>query len=357
MKREVAQSTSGDRLRIYRCLLGAAALAAVALTLVVGIAASDWMGRPFPGFFVFPNRVIPSIGLPDWAVTRDGTLYQRAVISVDGQPVDDGAQVYRYVDRRPIGSPFVYELRKGAATDTIAIRSGVFSRSDYWAIFGAYLGTGFLYLMLGLLGAWLFPATHLGHALLFVGGTGGVYMLSAVGIYDPDGRLRIHALAEAFFPAAVAYLGFVFPRERRTLIRPGLAVACWLSAALAIPYQLLLDQPGAYSAMHAACEAYLGIASLALAVSLVVHYARADTGGQPLLGSATAGALLGIAVPAVVMTISGLSGGDLPVNICTATAFLFPLCFGYGLARQSLAAETAPHETASAPGTAVWSGS
>jgi hypothetical protein len=353
MKRTVAQDTSGDRLWLYRCLVGVAAGAAVAVTLVVGIAASDWMGRPFPGFFVFPNRVIPSIGLPDWPITRDGTLYQRTVISVDGQPVEDGAQVYRHVEQRAIGSPVIYELRKGSATDTLTISSGVFSRADYWAIFGAYLGTAFLYLMLGLLGAWLFPGTHLGHALLFVGVTGGVYMISAVGIYGPDGGLRIHALAEAFFPAAVVYLGFVFPRERITLIRSALLVACWLSAALAIPYQLVLKQPGAYSAMHAASEAYLGIASLALAFSLVVHYARADAGGQALLGSAMAGALLGIAVPAVVMTISGLSGGDLPVNVCTATAFLFPLCFGYGLARRGMAAQPARSEAASAPATAV----
>ena len=87
MERPVGQSMSGDQLRLYRWLLGTAVLAAVALTTVVGIAATEWIGRPFPGFFVFPNRVIPSIGLTDWAVTRNGTLYQRTVVSVDGPPV------------------------------------------------------------------------------------------------------------------------------------------------------------------------------------------------------------------------------------------------------------------------------
>ena len=47
-----------------------------------------------------------------------------------------------------------------------------------------------------------------------------------------------------------------------------------------------------------------------------------------------AGALLGLGVPAVIMIISGVSGGALPVNVMTVTAFLFPLCIGYGLLRE-----------------------
>jgi hypothetical protein len=342
MTRHVEQSISEGQFRLYRWLLGATAIAAVVVTVVAGIAATEWTGKPFPGFFVFSNRVVPSIGLPGWAVVRNSTLYQRAVVSVDGQPVADGAQVYRHVNRRPIGSAVTYGLQEGPETDTLTIRSEAFSRADYWAIFGTYLGTGFLYLTLGLLGAWLFPGTHLGYALLLVGGTGGVYMLSAVGIYDPDGSLRIHALAEAFFPAAVVYLGLVFPRERLRLVRPGVAVASWISVGIGIPYQFLLDQPGAYSVMHAASETYLGLASFALTVSLVVHYTGAENERTPLLRSVTAGVFLGLAVPAVVMTISGLSGGRLPVNICTATAFLFPLCFSYGLIRGHLTAEPIP---------------
>jgi hypothetical protein len=353
MKRTVGHRSIGSVLSSYRCLLSAAVLAAVVATFVVGLAATHWVGRPFPGFFVFANRVIPSVGLPDWAVTKDGTLYQQTVVSVDGQAVTSGAQVYRHVGRRAIGSPVIYKVRNGSVTDTLAIRSAVFSRADYWTIFGTYLGTGLLYLMLGLLGAWLFPGKHLWNALLLVRTTGGVYMLSAVGIYDPGASLRIHALAEAFFPAAVVYLGLVFPRERRGLVKPGVAVACWISVGLAIPYQLLLDQPGAYSVMHAASETYLGLTSFALTLNLVAHRARTAEDDKPFMRNATAGVLLGLAVPAVVMTISGLSGGRLPVNVCTATAFLFPLCFSYGLVRECLAREPKLGDIAPLPGTPV----
>ncbi len=320
---------------IHPWVLGVAALAALTLTTLIGVAASGWIDRPFPGFFVLVNRVIPSVGLPHWTGSRDGTLYQRTVVGVDGRPVADAAEVYRQVERQPIGAPVTYELRHGSATETLAIASSVFSRTDYWTVFGTYLCTGVVYLMLGLLGMWMFSDTHLGRALLVVGSIGGIYGLSGVGIYGPTFHIRVHALAEAFLPAAFAYLALVFPRQRPSLTAPLLAAALTLSLALTIPYQLLLSQPGAYSTMHAACETYLGIAGLSLTTSLIVHSARTQT-ASPLLRSATMGAVLGLGVPAIVMLISGLSGGRLPVNVLTSTAFLFPLCCGYGMVRERL---------------------
>ena len=331
----------------YGFLLATLAISVLVATVLMGIRATSWSGASFPGFFVLPNRVVASIGEPHWTASKDGSLYQRTVVAVDGAPVDSSAEVYQRIGQRPSGTTFAVTLQQGSTTDTVSLRSMEFSWGDYSAIFGAYLATGVLYLMMGLLGAWLLPGTHLGRALLFVGSTGGVYTLSAIGIYEPYGGFRIHALAEAFFPAGVVYLGLVFPRERGALVKPGAAVAYWVSLGLAIPYQLLLDQPGAYSVMHAASETYLGLASLGLTVSLVVHYASAADDDKPFLRSATAGVLLGLAVPAVVMTLSGLSGGRLPVNICTVTAFLFPLCFGYGIVRECLAGEPTLREIAS----------
>jgi len=336
------QATVGSR--CYRSVLALAAAVAVVVTVVLGVAASTWIGRPFPGFFVFPNRVVASIGLPHWATSQDGTLYQRTVVALDHIPVVDGADVYRRVSAQPVGTRFAVTLRSGAATDTVAVRSTALTVFDCAAIFGTYVATGCLYLGLGLVGAWLFAGGHLGRALLFVGGLGGAYALSAVSIYDgATASLRLHALAEAFLAPAFVYLALVFPRERGGLTWPVVAVAWWLALALAIPYQILLPQPEAYSALHGACEAYIGVAGVALIVRLVVEHARAGAAAPPLLRAATAGALLGLGVPAVVLLLSGLGGGLLPVNVITVTGFLFPLCFGYGVVREGLArSRTAP---------------
>ena len=231
---------------LFHCVLGTASIAVLAVTMMIGIAATDWIHKPFPGFFVLANRVIPSVGLPSWSGSRDGSLYQRTVVTIEGQPIAEAADVYRYVEQWPVGSPLTYELRTAAGAETRTIASQLISRTDYWLIFGAYLGTGLLYLLLGLLGAWYFPGLHFGRALFAVGTLGGIYALSAVGIYGPSFDLRLHALAEAFLPAALAYLALVFPDERQDITKPSLIGACALSLALALPYQLLLMQPGAY---------------------------------------------------------------------------------------------------------------
>lgn len=324
--------------RIYRASLVAAACMAVAVTAVVGLGTGRWIGRPFPGFFVLPNRVIPSIGADLWAGTRDGTIFQRAVIAVDGHPVTGNADAYSRGANRSPGTPVAYTLRNGVTTEIVSFSSRTFSSADYWLIFGSYLATGLLYLLVGVLGAWLFPDASLGRALLLVGGAGGIFALTAAGIYAPGADLRLHALAESFFPATLIYLALIFASAPERFVACMATLAGWISLAIAVPYQLLLFQPGPYSLIHGACETYLGVAGLGVGATLIVARARAAQSAGPLLRAAVAGAILGIGAPAVVMVLSGLSGGVLPVNVVTATAFMFPLCTAYGLWR-----EHAPH--------------
>jgi len=319
---------------VYRAAIIAAAAAALAVTAVIGLGTGSWIGKTFPGFFVLPTRVIPSVGRVAWSGSSDGSIYQRTVLAVDGTRIQSNDDAYRHVASRPPGTPIAYTLRHGSSTETVTLESRVFSQTDYLIIFGSYLVTGVLYLLLGLLGAWLLPDASIGRALLLLGSAGGVFALSGSGIYAPGADIRIHALAESFFPATMVYLALVFAREQGRYVTPLIAIGWWLSLALAVPYQLLLEQPGAYSLIHAACETYLGVAGLAVGITLIIERARAADEAGPLLRSALAGALLGLGVPAVIMVISGLSGGAVPVNVMTATAYLFPLCIGYGLLRE-----------------------
>jgi hypothetical protein len=319
---------------VHHGALLAVAVTALVVTTMVGLAAGGWIGRPFPGFFILPNRTIPSIGWEGWSAVRDGTIYQRTVIAIDGRAVAGNGDAYQAVARHAPGDPVGYTLRQGSTTASVVLPSRTFSRADYWVIFGSYLVTGLLYLWLGVLAAWLLPDRDLGRALLLVGGTGGVYALTGAGIYDPAADMHIHACAEAFFPATLVYVALAFGRATRSVTLPLGALAWWLSLVLAIPYELLLGQPGAYSLVHGACETYCGIAGLVLGGTLIVERARAGEHAGPLLRAAVGGALLGIGVPGVIMTLSGLGGGAVPVNLMTATAFLFPLGLAYGLIRE-----------------------
>jgi hypothetical protein len=315
------------------------AVTAVALTIVLGTAATGWIGTTLPGFFVLPNRVVASVGLTSWSGARDADLYQRTLVAVEGSPVEDAGDVYRRVRGRATSEAVTYAFRSGAATEVLALRAMVFTRLDYWLVFGSYMVCGATYVLLGLLGAWWFQKSALGRALLWVGATGGLFALSAVAMYEPGHAIRVNALAEALFPAALVNLALVYPRQRGGLAATIGTAAWWLSLALAVPYQFLLPMPAAYSVLHGACELYLGIAGAAFIGVLTVERARDGEAADRLLRCVLASALLGLGVPAVVMTSSGATGGPLPVNVCGLTAFLFPLGFAYGVVREAVAGQ------------------
>ena len=134
-------------LHVHRGTLAIAALTALLATSAVGVSAQRWIGTVFPGFFPLPNRVIASIGLTSWSGTRDGAVYQRTAVAVDGTPVRRPEEVYARVAAAPPSHSFTYTLRHGAGTATLILPSQRFSREDFAASFAAYLLNGTVYLV------------------------------------------------------------------------------------------------------------------------------------------------------------------------------------------------------------------
>ena len=313
----------------------AGAIVAVAAASAVAMSQAAWIGKPFPGFFVLPNRVVASVGRPHWAGTRDGAIFQSLVVAVDGRPVAEARDVYDLA-RAEEGREVTYTLRDGAAVAVVAMPNQVFTRTDYLTVFGAYAATGLLYLLMGLLAIALSPS-EIGRALLVLGAVAGVFALTGAGIYTPGSGLRLHALAESLFPAAVLQLALAFHFRSRAPSVPLTALGWILAVAIAVPYQLLLTEPTSYSVMHGCAETFLGVAGLVLAGRLVWEVAQAPRAASPLLRGAAAGSAIGLGIPAIVVVLSGLSGGQLPVNVVTGAAFAFPLCLVWGLLRERAA--------------------
>lgn len=322
-----------------RWALAGAALVAVAAASVVAMAQAAWIGKPFPGFFVLPNRVVASVGRPHWAGTRDGAIFQSLVVAVDGRPVARAEDVYDLAAAEE-GRAVSYTLRDGAAVATIAMPAQVFTHTDYLTVFGAYAATGLLYVLMGLLAFALAPSA-IGRALLVLGTVAGVYALTGAGIYTPGSSLRLHALAESLFPAAVLQLALAFHFRSRAVSAPLAALGWVLALGVAVPYQLLLGEPTSYSVMHACAETFLGVAGLVLAGRLIWEVAQAPRAAGPLLCGAAAGSAIGLGIPAIVVVLSGLTGGRLPVNVVTVAAFAFPLCLVWGIVRERAMAPAA----------------
>jgi hypothetical protein len=312
----------------------AAALAATFLTVLLGVGARTWIDRPFAGFFLLADRSVPAIGRTEWFGNAGTRVYDRTLIAIDGRAIVDSDELHRRVAAKPIGSPFTYTLTNGTTTDTVTIASRRFSVGDYWAVFGAYLVTGLLYLLLAILAAWALPGDRLGRTLLLVGGVGGLFMLSSADLYPPGTSLRVHALSAALLPAALVHFALVAGDVRGVFPRFALPIVWGIAVLAATSMQLLVGDPAATRAIHTTNAATIGLALGAAALGLVRARIRAGVAATPFLGCA---ALFGLGVPATIFFLAGVLGG-VPQNASATLAFLFPLGVGIDLLRTQVMA-------------------
>jgi hypothetical protein len=297
-----------------------AAVAATALIALVALGARSWIDRPFPGFFLRADRTIAAVGRIAWSDVAPGRLYDRTLLAIDGAPIADSGALHRLVAAKPIGSTFAYTLTDGRTTETVTIPSRRFVASDYWAVFGAYLGSGLCFVLLAIVAAWALPADRLGRSLVFLGSIGGLYMLSSADLYPPAVSHRAHALATTLLPPTLLQFALAIGDARGRFARWSVPAAWTLAVAAAVSMQLLLGDPAATGWIYATCNAALGCALAAAAIGLAARV-RVAADAAPLVAFT---ALFGLGVPAVVFLVGGTLGG-IPQNASATLTFLFPL--------------------------------
>jgi hypothetical protein len=310
----------------------AAAVAAVALTTLVAVGARSWIDRPFAGFFLRADRTVAAVGRTAWRDVAASRLYERTLLAVDGIAIADADALQRRIAAKPVGSPIVYTLTDGATTETVTLPSRRFSAADYWAVFGAYLGTGLCYVLLAILAAWALPAERVGRALLWLGAVGGLFMTTSADLYPPAGSLRLHALAAAFLPAVLLQFALAVGDTRQRFASSVLPVVWAISIAAAASMQLAIGHPTESRLVHLASDATVGLALVAATIGLAARV-RIAAATAPLVAGT---ALFGLGVPAVVFLLAGTLGG-IPQNASATLAFLFPLGMSAALLRGDLA--------------------
>jgi signal transduction histidine kinase len=308
------------------------------LTLTCSATSARWIGTPFPGFFVMANRVIASVSLPYWEVARQSHIYQHVVVAVNDQPVTTAEELYAFVRRLPPGSPFTYTLEKDGLISRVTLPSRALRLKGYFLIFGAYLFSGLVFVLIGI-GVWfLKPATLASRALFLVSLAGGLFAITAADLYAPFWFFRLHVLGEALFPAGFMHVALVFPVDRFRRSRPLLLSLPYLVAlTLGGAYEAFLYQPAAYSFIHNLCMVYAGVAGLALLGAVTWDYCTtASHLVRQRIRVILLGFLGGFAFPAALMFSSGVTGGEVAVNYAGFTAFLFHLSLGYAIVKHDL---------------------
>ncbi len=311
---------------MHRLLTLSIATVLVLVGAVVALEARRQIGKPFPGFLVLENGVVPSVGFGRWPATRDGRLFQYRVAAVDGVPVAEADSLLSAVAAQPIGSTLHYRFESGgdAFERDIAIRR--FDARDFASLYGVYLMNGLIFTLAGLVVALRRSQGSLSAVPFLV--TGALWGLTAIDLYGPYRFFRLHALAESFLFASILQLALCFPaRTRIARDWPGLVLAPYAASAVgALFYQVALNDPATYRVAHLLCTTLNGAAlivllSTQLAVARCHHSLRAHWIRLAIAGSAFAAVL-----PAALLSVGELwTGGRMPQNAIGYTAFLLPM--------------------------------
>jgi signal transduction histidine kinase len=318
----------------------------VALTLlpVVGLAAYatlGWTTRPFPGFFLMQNAVVPTVSRDDWTGVTSGLPYHAQIIAVDGHPVITGSDVYEHVAALPVGTPIAYRYHKDGEPRRIVVPSMEFDVADYWLVIGVLLAFGVMAIGTGLFVVTVQP-THEAARVFFL-------MLLAVGLFGLSGPMLyapalswcspFHFLMQAIFPATFIHFGLVFPRPRPFIERHRLLLGIPYLVGILMTLWILAtfyNTPPDTTALYAA-YAYSGLAIVVLVglhSEALWRYRDGPEARQvrPILLPIAVG--MGVACFGFLNTAR--SGGDFPINYIAVTPIVYFLAIGYSILRHGL---------------------
>lgn len=313
-------------------------LATGGLTLVCGITSTRWIDSTFPGFFVMDNRVVASISFSHWPIAAQPQHYQHEVTAINGQSVTSPTALYAQVRQLPAGTPVTYTFARSGQRTEVIIPTARFTLTDWSLLFGTYFVNGIALSLIGIFAWYWSPSSPISYALLSLGVTMGLFLITAADLYAPHWFFRFHLLTEAAFPAAAVHLALVFPLERIRRARSFFLVLPYAAAGLlGLAYECFLYRPQAYTLIHNLCTLYAGIAGVLLLGKMVWDYwSTASVEIRRKIRVVVLGSLTGFGFPVVVMLFAGLNGSHSSVNYAAFPLFVFPLSIGYVLVTKDL---------------------
>jgi signal transduction histidine kinase len=323
----------GERMALRSRLIVIISTSIVAF-LLAGLVAWEsltWIGKPFPGFLLSPNRLVSVLTLPSWPDTWG--YWRDQVTAAEGHQVNTPGQLTGLLATLPQESPATFTLTAPDGSErqlTTQIRT--FSVKDYSLLFGSLLLNGLAWVAIALVVWWRKPNTPAAQAFLIAGLSIGFAALTAPGSLTHGLFIRIHLLAQTLMAAGLLHLAFEFPNDRLGKLRgPGLFAIYLPFLALALVYQLVWPDPLAATLIHTIVSSAIVLAILVLIVGLVVPLATR----QPILirRRAALALLSALGFGAVAFFWSVLAGftAKTPLVASALASFLAALAIAYAI--------------------------
>ena len=139
----------GHQVRQQRFLLAVMGLIALVLIGKTLVSSSQWISKPFPGFFLHENLTVGPYFLPGWSGGPAGVRALDRVIAVDGRPLRERGELYGLVQSAPAGSSFRYRIVRDSRTLELAVPSMTLTLHDWFLSFGVYVVMGIAFLVIG----------------------------------------------------------------------------------------------------------------------------------------------------------------------------------------------------------------
>lgn len=324
-------------------LRGRSALHVLTLALagVVAVCIVDstiWVGRPFMGFLLGRNHIAAPIGLPHWTGFRADVPFGARLVAVDGAPVSGVPELVEATWRKAPGIPVTYTFTTGAERVERVVPVMSFSLADHLSLFGTWIINGGLFLMLGLVVAYLKPGRPASIAMLVFSVGWGLTLLLSCGDFYAFHFRSLYALSQAITPAGLIVLALTFPDRplprRAGSLLGALGTIALLQAALDVA--LYERAPLAWMRFFELTLVYLAIAAVVACVLLVRADRGANADTRVRLRVVGLGAVIALGVPALVQLALWLTGEQLPLNLTPVLTTIFPLALAYAIVKHDV---------------------
>jgi len=322
-------------------VLFCALVAIFALALGVALAsAARQAERPFPGFAVWENLVVPAIAIGAVPAARERIPYRSVVVAVEGRPVRDAAALREDVRAVPPGTPLTYTFERDGRRTAVTMPTAVLHWRDILGAYAPYLFNGVALFTAALVGYYFKPRLAAARAFLALGGILGGVLVFAVDTLSSFWCSRLYFCLESLLPGALLHLALSFPVER-----PAVRRRPWLLWAVYLPFIIpailqnvaLRTSPERHLQVNDWAYALIALAGLVLLASLAHSYVRSRSAlVRQQVRVVTAGMTIAVLVPSLGLLSIILLGVELPINQLWPLYVAGPASIGYAIARHNL---------------------
>lgn len=326
--------------RAHRLVFEALVVLFAAAVVVAIASTATLVGRTSPGFVVWRNLVVPSIGADDWPGMQAGVPMRTVLRSVDGAPVADAAELRRRIGALPPGTVVTYTFTRDDETREVRVPTSRWRWRDLLPVYLPYLLEGMVLLATALVIEVFRPGDVAARAGAMLSGSAGLMLVLALDLFSAGWVQRVYFLAESLVPAALFDFCMSFPEERRFVrARPWLRPLLYAAfLVLGVVQNVLLDHdPEAHLIANDLVYGLAALAGLLAVVSLVATLLRSRNPlARQQVQVVLAGVVLAALIPALGLIAILALGATIPMNALTPFLLLFPLSIGYAVARHDL---------------------